>query len=107
MRVAPRALDLDAAHPMRCVHLELDRVLGNRLEEARPAGTRLELRVRPEQLGTARAAAEQAVCVDVQELTGEGTLRRGAAQDRVALGIELSPPLVVGLPHLLGHSTTT
>src|SRR5689334_10784722 len=55
--VARPAADLDPPHPVRVVLLQLDRVLGDRLEEARPARPRLELGMRAEQLRSARAAA--------------------------------------------------
>ena len=52
---AAPADDLGALHPELAVGLGLDRFGHQRLGEARPAGARLELRVRVEQLGAATA----------------------------------------------------
>src|SRR5205085_8215701 len=70
VRVARRAANLDAPHAVALVHLGLDRVLVHRLEEARPAGAGVELRIRAEELGAAGAAAEDAVLLDEVEVAG-------------------------------------
>src|SRR5581483_8745700 len=101
VRVAGRAAHLDPAHAVARVDLGLDRGVVRRLEEARPAGSRVELGVRAEQLGAAGAAAEDAVLLDEVEVAGPRRLGRRAAQDRVAVGVQLLPPLLVGLTNLL------
>src|SRR4051794_30227020 len=76
VRVAGRAQRLLAGHAVGGVALDVDRVLGDRLEEARPAGAGLELRVRAEQLGPARRAPVQAGRVQLAVLAGERPLGR-------------------------------
>ena len=60
-----------------------------------------------EKLGAARAAAEDAVLLDEVEVAGPGRLGRGAAEDRVALGIELLLPLLVCLSDLFHVDQST
>src|SRR5262249_33436079 len=101
VRVAGGAADLDPPHAVARVDLGLDRVLPGGLEEARPAGAGVELRVGAEQLGAARTAPEDAVLLHAVEAARRGRLGRSAAKNRVAVGIALLPPLLVGLTDLL------
>src|SRR4051812_9496559 len=59
VRVAGGTQRLLADHAVGDVALDVDRVVRYRLEEARPPRSRLELRVRAEQLGPARRAPVQ------------------------------------------------
>ena len=68
MTTAAAAHDLGALHAELTVGLRLDRFRHQRLGEARPAGARLELRVRVEQLGATTRAAVDAVVVTVPVL---------------------------------------
>src|SRR6185436_13258267 len=101
MRVAGGAAHLDPAHAVAVVDLGLDRILLRRLEEAGPAGAGVELRVRAEELRPARAAAEHAVLLDEVEVARPGRLGGRAAKDRVAVRVELLPPLLVCLANFL------
>ena len=71
------------------------------LEEARPAGARLELRVGREQRRAAAHAHVGAVVVAVPVLAGERPLGAGLAGDLVLLGRQPLTPLVVGLRELV------
>ena len=93
---ARRAHDLGANHPVARVGLRDDAVERRRLEEARPAAARLELRVRAEELRPAAGAAVDAVAVLVPVRAGERALRALAPQDLVLLGREALAPLLVG-----------
>src|SRR5690606_13274181 len=83
------------------VGLLADRLFLHRLVEARPARTRLELRLALEELLPARGADIGAVALVLPVLAGEGRLRPVLAQHLVLLGRELLPPLLVGLLDLL------
>src|SRR4051794_14877416 len=100
VRVAGRAAHLDPAHPVGLVDLDLDRVLLGRLEEARPPGAGVELGLRAEELGAARPALEDAVLLHVVQVARPGRLGGRAPEDRVAVGVELLPPLLVCLADL-------
>src|SRR5829696_9153238 len=91
--------DLLAHHAVRDVALDLDRVGDQRLGEARPAGARVELGRRVEQLGTTTGAAVHAVVVTVPVLPGEGALGARLSQHLVLLGVQLFAPLGIGLRH--------
>src|SRR5579862_8455025 len=93
MGVAGRAAHLDPTHAVRVVLLELDGTLECGLVEARPAGARVVLRLRAEQLRPAGAAAVDAVAVVDQQLSRPGRLGGRLAQDRVAVGVERCFPL--------------
>ena len=72
------------------------------LEEARPAGARLELRVGREQRRVATDAHVGAVVVAVPVLAGEGPLGAGLAGDLELGRGQALTPLVVGLGELVG-----
>src|SRR5436305_14547796 len=78
--------------------------LGHRLEETRPPGAGVELRVRAEEVRSARGALVRSAVLGVDVLAGEGRLGAPAAQDLVLLGGELAAPLLGWLLDLLGHS---
>src|SRR5438067_1770609 len=70
----PAAHHLGPAHPQAVVRAQLD-VLGHGwLVEAGPACSRVEFRLRVEQLGAAARAPVHAVLLDVPIGTGEGSL---------------------------------
>src|SRR5918994_625837 len=101
---AGRAHDLRARHPVARVRLGDDAVEGGRLEEARPAAARLELRVGAEELRAAARAAVDAVSVLVPVGARERALRPLVAEDLVLLGAQTLAPLRVGQLDLLGHA---
>src|SRR2546427_530757 len=78
--------------------------LVHRLVEARPPGAGVKLRVRAEEVRSARGALVRSAVLGVDVLAGEGRLGALAAQDLVLLGGELAAPLLVCLLDLLGHS---
>src|SRR3954451_21097957 len=102
---AAPADDLRAGHPVRDVAPGLHRLGHRGLGERRPAGPRLELRVRREQLRAAAGAAVHAVVVTVPVLAGERTLRPGLPEYGVLLTRELLSPLRVGLRDLSLHDS--
>src|ERR1700761_3582172 len=91
------AADLGAAHEHAVVRAQLDRVGHGRLEETRPAGTGVELGVRPEQLVPAARALVGAILLVPEQRAGERHLRMAVAQHVVLLAGQLLPPLLVGL----------
>jgi len=92
MPAAPRARGLRAGHEQRAIRPGGDSRRGSRGDEARPAGARVELRVRPEELGVTARAAVRARPVLVPELPGEGSLGPLPAEDPVLLGRERGAP---------------
>src|ERR1700760_3559184 len=79
------AADLGAAHEHAVVRTQLDRVVGSGLEEARPAGTGVELGVRLEQLVPAACALVGAVLLVPEQRAGERHLGVAVAQHVVLL----------------------
>ena len=78
---------------------------GERLREARPAASRIELALGVEERLAAGTAPICAVRVLVPVLPGEGALRPLLAHHVVLLGRQLLPPLGVGfLDLLVGYS---
>src|SRR5450432_3073103 len=100
MTAATTAADLRAAHEHGVVRPQLDSAGDGRLVEARPAGARVELGVRAEQLASAGRAAVRAVFLGVDILACERPLGVALAQHPVLLGGQLLPPLLVGLTDL-------
>src|SRR5712691_772273 len=76
----------------------------NRSIKARPAGPRLELRIRLEQLRAAARATVQALFVVVPILAGKGWLRALLPGHVILLRRQLFAPFLVGFPDLV-HST--
>src|ERR687885_829001 len=105
MRAATRAAHLGAHHPVRAILDELDGVRRDRLGEARPAGTRVVLRVAIEERVAAGGAVVEAVFVGVHVLAGERALGRRLAQYGVLLRREPLPPLLVGAGQLVAPRT--
>ena len=103
-QVAPaaRAGDLGPGHEERLVLVQLHGAGHRGLGEAGPAGTRVELGVRAEQLIAAGPAAVHPVGLGVRVGAGEGRLSALLAQDVKALGRQLLAPLLIGLIKL-GH----
>src|SRR5689334_1499263 len=90
-------------HPVRGVGVNLDRLGGGGLVEARPAGTGLELRVRAEERRSAPGTVVHAVVLHVPVPAGERPLSPLAAKDLVLLRRQLLAPLGVGLLDLVRH----
>ena len=93
---AAGAQDLGPRHAEAAVGPLDDGAGGAGPVEARPARPRLEFGIGVEQFGTATGAAEHAVAVDVEQVTGPGRLGAGPPQHGVAVGRQLVPPLLVG-----------
>src|SRR5690606_1729850 len=110
VRAAVGAAHLGAHRAQRLVLEVLDRVravLGlQRLVEARPPTTGVELGLRLEQLGLTRPTAVDTGRLRVGVLTDEGSLGSRLAQHLVLLGSQLCTPLLVGLLHLVSHGTS-
>ncbi len=100
---APPARHLGTGQEEGEVPPEGDGASDRRLGEARPPGTRVELRTAVEQDRTATGAAEGAILGRVDVLAGERTFGPPFPQDPVLLGAQLGPPLVVGLADLGWH----
>src|SRR5579884_3548909 len=103
MSAAAGAGDLRAAHPEAPVLVLLDGPLREGAEEGRPPRARLELAVRGEEGGAAARAAEYAVAVYVQQLTGPRRLGALLAEHGITVGREAPPPLVLGELETLGR----
>src|SRR5229473_2656456 len=71
---AARANLFDTHHPVACIPDALDVQLGERLEEARPAGAGIEFGIGPEQRQTAEPARVDAVLLVVEKDAAEGGL---------------------------------
>src|SRR6266567_9432868 len=78
-----------------------------RLIEARPAAVRLELGVRGEEPGAARATPVDALGLGVCVLAGERSLRPGLAQHAVLLRAEPLLPFILGQLHLFHAAENT
>src|SRR5665213_2520025 len=106
--LAPR---LGPDHAVGVVNVLFDGVTLDRLEEARPSGSGLELRLRREQRRVATNAYVGAVVVAVPILAREGPLGAGLA-GHLELGLgQVLTPLGVGLGELVvrgcGHSISS
>ena len=88
--VAARAQDLDAHHAVAAIRLGRDVLVGDRLEEARPAGARIELGVRREQRQPAADARVDAAALVVEQRAAERPLGAVRARHGELLGRELS-----------------
>src|ERR1700691_3050273 len=107
VRVARGARDLGADVAERAVLEHHDRVVFGWLVEAGPPAVRIELGVRAEQLGTARAAPVDALGLGVGVLALERRLRARLPQHAVLLGRELLAPFLVGPLNLVHAAETT
>src|SRR5215471_9114567 len=97
---AATADDLGTVHEQAVVRPQLDRLGDRGLGEAGPAGARIELGVRAEQLAAAAGAPVETVLVVVDVLTGERALGVSLAQDAVLQRGQLPAPLLVRLADL-------
>src|ERR1700722_7497988 len=91
---AATAPHVSAAHEHAVIRAQLYRLRYGWLVKARPAGARVEFRVRAEQLTSAARAAIGAVLRHVDVLAGKGTLGAAAAQHVELLAGQLLPPLL-------------
>src|SRR5438034_4627613 len=103
MAAAVRAGDLRSRHAVARIDLGDDARERRRLDEARPPGSRVELRLGLKQLAAATRAPVDPGCVLVPVRTGERTLRSLATQDLVLLGREALAPLLVAQLCLRNH----
>src|SRR5215831_12083812 len=104
MAAALRAVDLGARHAVAAIDRRANRT-GQRREEARPAGARVELRVVDEEVLPAAGAGERAGALLGVERTAAGALGRVLPEDLILLGRQDPAPLIVGLLNgkVVGH----
>src|SRR5579875_2196457 len=95
MAAATATAHLGPDHPVAGVAVQRDVLGDRRLVEARPAATRLELRLRAEQLRAAASAVVAAVRLDVEILAAERRLGPVPPQHLVLLGGQPRAPLLV------------
>src|SRR5262245_28115339 len=101
MPAAPTTVHLRARHEEAVVLARAHGVV-ERLPEARPAGTAVELRLGGEQGKVAAGTGEGAATMLVDERARARALRAVLAQDAELLGREQLPPLGLGVRHLEG-----
>src|SRR5579884_472235 len=94
MRAAGPAANLYAVHPVARVRLQFDGIAVDRLVEAGPPASRLELCIGAEERGATRAAAIGAVIVTVDVPAREGSLCRRLPQDGVPVRGKLLTPFL-------------
>src|SRR5687768_10693704 len=102
VRIAPRAVDLRADHAVAEVRLFADVLTGDGLEEARPAGARLELRIRAKERQVAPDAQVHARFLVLQQPPAKRGFGAGRAGDAVLLRGQPLLPLLLGSDDL-GH----
>src|SRR6266566_778420 len=100
---AIRAHHLGAHHPVPGIGLLVDRLLGGRCVEGRPAAARVVLRLGAEELGAAARAAIRAWLEGLVVFTRKRRLGTLFAQDAVPLRIQLRAPLLLGLLDFRHH----
>ena len=105
MAVAARAQDLDAHHAVAAIRLGRDVLVGDRLEEARPAGARIELRVRRKQRQPAADARVDAGALVVEQRAAERPLGAVRARDRELLRRQLRPATPASVFSTRGRSS--
>src|SRR5213080_899637 len=88
--------DLGATHPKSTVFMQLHGAPLDRLPETRPAGPRLEFRLRAEQLSSTTGTPIHAAFFRRGVRTGERALRSLAAQHRELPGRQTPTPLLFG-----------
>src|SRR6185369_18053000 len=101
VRVAARAEDLGTRHEPAAIVLLGDRLLGDRLPVARPAGAGVELRLGPEQGLPAADAFVRSGIFRIPVLAGESALGAVLARHLVLLRRELRLPLRIRLHDLV------
>jgi hypothetical protein len=99
MRAATDAFDFDPVHPVTVVGFGQDVFLGDRLEEAGPAGAGIELRLGREQRQIATNAVVDAGFMIVKERAAKGGLGALTARDAKLLGRQLFGPFGVRLDY--------
>jgi hypothetical protein len=92
-------MNLGSEHSVAQVGFRDDVFSGDRLEEARPAGSRIELGIRAKQRESAAHARVEAGLVIVVENSAERTFRSLGSSDFVLLGCQLRAPLLLALDH--------
>src|SRR5437867_6980436 len=103
VRPAVAAEDLSSAHEEAVVGAQLHRLQVGRLVEAGPASTRIELRLRAEQLRATGGATVGAVRLGMNVLATEWPFRPLRPQDVVLLRAQLGAPFGIGLGNLGAH----
>src|SRR5215213_858186 len=96
MPAARRTRRFSPGHEERAIPRRSNRVRVDRCEEARPAGSGVELRARWEELSVAAGTPIDAGSMLVPQVSAEGSFRALLAENPVLLGRELSAPLLVG-----------
>src|SRR5437763_1523366 len=99
---AAGARDLRATHPKSTVFMQLHGPPLDRLPETRPAGPRLELGLRAEQLSSTTGTPIHAALLRRGVRTGERALRSLVAQHLELLGRQSPAPLLFGPGKRLG-----
>lgn len=85
---------------MTAIFQETHVLLFARMREARPSAMRIELRIRFEELRTARPADVCAVVAHFEQFAGERTLGAGLSQDVKAFRTELVAPIFFAFDNL-------
>jgi len=98
---ATGAFDFGSFHTEGGVVMHFDHVLGNRLEETRPSGMRIEFRIGAEQFQPAASAIVIARFVVVPICARIGLLGSRLTKDRVLVGRQEFLPLCIRLRYLL------
>src|SRR2546430_15263433 len=103
VRPAVAAEDLGTAHEEAVVRAQLHRFQVGRLIKAGPAGTRLEFRLRAEELRATGGATVGSVGLRMNGLAAEWPAGCFRAQDVVLLRGQLGTPFGIGLGNLGAH----
>src|SRR5687767_1021642 len=104
MRIAAAAPNLGPKHAVASIFDQAHAILILRLRETRPARSRVELRVRSEELVATAGTPIHAILVAIPVLAREGALCATLTADLILLGREFLAPLGVGFRDLLAHS---
>src|SRR2546429_3270438 len=103
VRPTVAAEDLGTAHEEAVVRAQLHRFQVGRLVKAGPAGTRLEFRLRAEQLRATGRATVGSVRLRMNAIAAEWPLGPFRAQDVALLRRQLGTPFGIGLGNLGAH----
>lgn len=103
MRIAASAAHFRAAHAETVVVQEPHVTLLIGVRKAGPSAVRLELRIRCEEFGAARAAVERSLAALVEKAAGKRCFGSCFTQDVVPLRAQFRLPLLLGFLHFGGH----
>src|SRR5881397_760281 len=96
-------MHFDTAHAIAVVSFRLDVAPRHRVGEARPTGSRVELRGAVEERLAAADTAVNAILMVVPVRAGEGALGALFTGYVILVGRQLLLPLLFGLPNVLRH----